>query len=304
MSLRARMALATGVAVALAVIAVAFSAYEGTRSQLQGQVDQSLRSLTGSVLASAGLSAQRPAARPRLGPERSRPGRGRRASYAGCRRRLRRRQSATTIPTRSTTRDWVSTTAAGPRSAARPGRDDRPCAMEPATRRPARRSGSRSMPGPRRSRPGAAGHYYTDMTVDGTRIRVLATGIQVARGAARRAPAHRRRRRALQPAAAAGPDLRRRDPARRRARAARGHGRRWRRSVVSRDRPRRSRTTRSGSRTSGSTSMGATSWRAWRRPSTAPWTRSSSQSRPSATWLPTPRTSCAPRSPRSGPTCS
>jgi hypothetical protein len=51
------MALAAGVAVALAVIAVAFASYEGTRSQLQGQVDQSLHSLTGSVLAGAGLSA-------------------------------------------------------------------------------------------------------------------------------------------------------------------------------------------------------------------------------------------------------
>ena len=50
LSLRARMALASGVAVALAVIAVAFSAFEGTRSQLQGQLDQSLQSLTGSVL--------------------------------------------------------------------------------------------------------------------------------------------------------------------------------------------------------------------------------------------------------------
>jgi two-component system, OmpR family, sensor histidine kinase MprB len=50
MSLRARMALAAGVAVALAVVAVAFSAYEGTRNQLQGQLDQSLRSLAGSVM--------------------------------------------------------------------------------------------------------------------------------------------------------------------------------------------------------------------------------------------------------------
>jgi two-component system sensor histidine kinase MprB len=51
------MALVTGVAVALAVIAVALSAYEGTRSQLQGQLDQSLQSLTGSILAPVGLSA-------------------------------------------------------------------------------------------------------------------------------------------------------------------------------------------------------------------------------------------------------
>jgi two-component system sensor histidine kinase MprB len=46
MSLRARMGLAAGVAVALAVIAVAVSAYAGMRSSLRGQVDQSLRNLT------------------------------------------------------------------------------------------------------------------------------------------------------------------------------------------------------------------------------------------------------------------
>lgn len=55
MSLRARMGLASGVAVALAVIAVALSAYEGMRSELKGQVDQSLRHLTHGVLAPAGV---------------------------------------------------------------------------------------------------------------------------------------------------------------------------------------------------------------------------------------------------------
>ena len=54
MSLRARMGLAAGVAVALAVIAVAVSAYAGTRSQLQGQVDDQLRSLLGQVLPPGG----------------------------------------------------------------------------------------------------------------------------------------------------------------------------------------------------------------------------------------------------------
>jgi two-component system, OmpR family, sensor histidine kinase MprB len=46
MSLRLRMALAAGVAVAIAVVAVAVSAYAGTRSQLQSQLDRSLHSLT------------------------------------------------------------------------------------------------------------------------------------------------------------------------------------------------------------------------------------------------------------------
>jgi two-component system sensor histidine kinase MprB len=50
MSLRVRLGLAAGVAVALAVIAVEVSAYAGTRSELQAQVDQSLHSLTNNIL--------------------------------------------------------------------------------------------------------------------------------------------------------------------------------------------------------------------------------------------------------------
>jgi two-component system sensor histidine kinase MprB len=46
MSLRMRMVLVAGVAVAIAVVAVAVASYAGTRSELQGQVDQSLRSLS------------------------------------------------------------------------------------------------------------------------------------------------------------------------------------------------------------------------------------------------------------------
>jgi len=56
-SLRVRMGLAAGVAVALAIIAVAFTAYAGTRSQLRGQVDQSLQGLTKSVLERANVPA-------------------------------------------------------------------------------------------------------------------------------------------------------------------------------------------------------------------------------------------------------
>jgi two-component system sensor histidine kinase MprB len=54
MSLRARMGLAAGVAVALAVIAVAVSAYAGTRSNLRNQVDQSLRHLGAQALGPPG----------------------------------------------------------------------------------------------------------------------------------------------------------------------------------------------------------------------------------------------------------
>jgi two-component system sensor histidine kinase MprB len=44
------MGVAAGVAVALAVIAVAVSAYAGTRSELRGQVDSTLRKITGEIL--------------------------------------------------------------------------------------------------------------------------------------------------------------------------------------------------------------------------------------------------------------
>ena len=50
MSLRARMGVAAGVAVAIAVVAVAFSAYAGTRSQLTGQLDTQLQRLTSDVM--------------------------------------------------------------------------------------------------------------------------------------------------------------------------------------------------------------------------------------------------------------
>src|SRR5581483_3904884 len=56
MSLRARMGVAAGVAVALAVIAVAVSAYAGTRSELLGQVDSSLRKLAQPILLRAGVT--------------------------------------------------------------------------------------------------------------------------------------------------------------------------------------------------------------------------------------------------------
>jgi two-component system sensor histidine kinase MprB len=51
MSLRVRMGVAAGVAVAIAVIAVAVSAYAGTRSQLRNQVDTSLRTLSAQAIA-------------------------------------------------------------------------------------------------------------------------------------------------------------------------------------------------------------------------------------------------------------
>jgi len=44
------MGIAAGVAVALAVVAVAVSAYEGSRSTLLGQIDNSLRGITNQAL--------------------------------------------------------------------------------------------------------------------------------------------------------------------------------------------------------------------------------------------------------------
>jgi two-component system sensor histidine kinase MprB len=62
MSLRARMGLAGGAAVAVAVIAVAFAAYAGTRSELQGQLDKSLHNLVGPILFRAGVVKAPPGA--------------------------------------------------------------------------------------------------------------------------------------------------------------------------------------------------------------------------------------------------
>jgi two-component system, OmpR family, sensor histidine kinase MprB len=55
MSLRTRMVLVAGVAVAIAVVAVAVASYAGTRSQLQGEVDQSLQGLIKRPLANIGV---------------------------------------------------------------------------------------------------------------------------------------------------------------------------------------------------------------------------------------------------------
>jgi len=54
-SLRTRMVLVAGVAVAIAVVAVAVASYAGTRSELQGQVDQSLQGLIKRPLANIGM---------------------------------------------------------------------------------------------------------------------------------------------------------------------------------------------------------------------------------------------------------
>jgi two-component system sensor histidine kinase MprB len=55
MSLRTRMVLVAGVAVAIAALAVAVASYAGTRSELQGQVDQQLQGLAKQPLANVGM---------------------------------------------------------------------------------------------------------------------------------------------------------------------------------------------------------------------------------------------------------
>jgi two-component system sensor histidine kinase MprB len=152
------MALAAGVAVALAVIAVAFSAYEGTRSQLQGQVDQSLRSLTRSVIG-AGVRPRPPGPSPpgssggAFGPPPSS------SVESGA------RDEGLGLDDRT---GPAFGGAAG--SATIVHRDG--IAYAPG--------GQRKIPADARARALAAsgsGQYFTDMTVGSTHIRVLATGI-------------------------------------------------------------------------------------------------------------------------------
>jgi two-component system sensor histidine kinase MprB len=70
MSLRTRMVLLAGVAVAIAVIAVAVASYEGTRSELQGQVDASLQGLIKQPLGNVGIG---PGGAPSPLPQHRRP---------------------------------------------------------------------------------------------------------------------------------------------------------------------------------------------------------------------------------------
>jgi two-component system, OmpR family, sensor histidine kinase MprB len=169
MNLRVRLSLASGVAVALAVIAVAVSAYAGTRSELKGQVDQSLRSLTGSILARSGLPAngQPPPGRLR--------GRGTPPTGSG----LGFRTGGTPVPESSGDPDegLGLDQVHGPAFGGAAG-----------TVTLVKSNGSSyNPPGQINSIPvtGAAkdlaadgrGQYFTNMTVKGTEIRLLATGI-------------------------------------------------------------------------------------------------------------------------------
>ena len=164
MSLRGRMVLIAGTAVALAVMAVSVAAYAGTSSQVNGQVDQSLRSLTGSILARAGLSV--------AGPPGGQPPGG---SGSGSPRSTDKLQD----PDEGLGLDGDN----GPAFGGAPGVVSLIHADGQVYAPPGERG---SIPAGPRAKALAArgtGRYFTDLTVNGTEIRVLATGIGQQRGA-------------------------------------------------------------------------------------------------------------------------
>jgi two-component system sensor histidine kinase MprB len=169
------MGLAAGVAVTLAVLAVALSAYEGMQSELRGQVDRSLQSLSGSLLARAGIGLDgRPA--PGAGPP------------------------ALTLPPADRDRGLGFNPSGGVRDARADDLADRDEGLgldsrngpafggAPGTVMLVKRNGTTYVPrGQTQGIPLDAqaralarrgrGRYFSDLTVRGTPIRVLGTGI-------------------------------------------------------------------------------------------------------------------------------
>jgi two-component system sensor histidine kinase MprB len=173
------MGLAAGVAVALAVIAVAFTSYEGTSSQLRGQVDDSLKGLTGSLLTQAGVppNGRRPGAG---GGQAGGPGPGAFASppsgqglgFSGA------RDADDRDPRRDPDEGLGLDDRNGPAFGGAPG-----------TVTLVKRDGTTYVPrGQRQGLPADAqakalarrgyGQYFADLTVKGTPLRVLGTGLQ------------------------------------------------------------------------------------------------------------------------------
>jgi two-component system sensor histidine kinase MprB len=153
------MGLAAGVAVLLAVIAVAVSAYAGTRSSLRGQVDQSLRSLTAQI-------SQRGQPPPGLFG-RGGPGAGSESSAPG--------GARTGSPDCDT--GLGIDLSGGPGFGAAAGlrqfvsRSGHPCKVG---------GGGTQLPVDARAKALAAsthGQYFTDMTEAGHHLRVLVTGV-------------------------------------------------------------------------------------------------------------------------------
>ncbi len=165
MTLRARLGLAAGFAVALAVIAVAVSAYEGTRSNLQQQLDGSLTSLARPIVSRAlGPSG---VFNPRGGPgappgANGGPGGGRQSS-----------RSASSDPDEGLGLDNQGAPAFG-------GPSGTTTLVYPTGGTFTPSSDQYAIPADGRARAVARngrGLYYTDMTVRRTHIRVLVQGI-------------------------------------------------------------------------------------------------------------------------------
>ena len=134
MTLRARIAAAAGLAVALAVIAAAVTVYLGVRGQLRGEVDESLRERTAAVVHFGG-----PGGLPRGGPD-GPPGlpQPRPMPFGGA-------------------EGYVQLVLPSGRAVSRPGGEGQLPVEGPARQIAADGSGS----------------YLTDMTVDGVHLRVL-----------------------------------------------------------------------------------------------------------------------------------
>jgi two-component system sensor histidine kinase MprB len=163
MSLRGRMGLAGGVAVAIAVIAVTVSAYAGTSSELHSQLDQSLQTLNTQILAHSGIA---PGGGPLHGPgppggDDDQPGgQGQRGRFDP------------NDPDEGLGLDFGSGPAlGGPRGVftlIRPnGTTWTPSGQTPIPAAPAFKHIAAS----------GHGSAYTDMTINGDHIRVLGTGI-------------------------------------------------------------------------------------------------------------------------------
>jgi two-component system, OmpR family, sensor histidine kinase MprB len=152
MSLRTRMVLVAGVAVAIAALAVAVASYEGTRSELQGQLDKQLQALANQPLANVGVGPHgRGSPLPQSGPPQPSDADG-------------------GDPDEGLGLDRLPPQAFGGPSGTftvfKPGGGTYSRGYEiPST--PAIAALARS----------GSGQFYTDMRVNGTHIRVLVTGI-------------------------------------------------------------------------------------------------------------------------------
>jgi two-component system, OmpR family, sensor histidine kinase MprB len=157
MTLRVRLALAAGIAVAIAVIAVVVSAYEGTRSDLIGQLDNSITRLAQPVLGRAAgpPGVLNPGLRGPGGGGQPPPGSGQRDPDEG-----------------------VGLDSQGPQAFGGPSGTFTLIYPGGATYSPP--SQQYRIPADQRAKSLArsgSGSYFTDMTVSNTHIRVLVTGI-------------------------------------------------------------------------------------------------------------------------------